>query len=461
MALAQSYLAGMSDPFAGVFNSFAQGAEFRRYKDQSELLRAQQEREMQMYDELDQLDFTDDDQLRQFVGRYGERAAAVKEQLNALDAQQQQAYVSDISRANALLKNGKTESAVEYARTRAEAYANAGDGQKAQEYAEMADFIEANPQAAQQQLAMTYALMTPKDAADAYSKYAETHIAQNKAPFEIAKTRAETDKIEAEEVKTYADAKDIISQTNERDTLLPHQQANIDADTGLKTAQGNKAQTEADLAPQELALEQEKVRLDNQIKQLELQLQSEKNETERKKIEVEISKLENQQAQYAAGLTKEQVERNQKNQERLASYQSEKENISTTKETVKRLLNNSKGLQKAVGPLDRWTPTFLAKTKEFERDLETLQSQVFLSQVSQMKGLGALTEMEGAKLESSIANLSLDMDEATMKRNLALIYDYMNRAEKRLETKYQDLVQETAQNDTGTIAGRSYMAILN
>lgn len=69
----------------------------------------------------------------------------------------------------------------------------------------------------------------------------------------------------------------------------------------------------------------------------------------------------------------------------------------------------------------------------FRKDVETLKSQVFLTQIEQMRGLGALTESEGAALKSSIASLDLNQGSTSFKNNLNKISLVLNRAAKKAE----------------------------
>jgi len=96
------------------------------------------------------------------------------------------------------------------------------------------------------------------------------------------------------------------------------------------------------------------------------------------------------------------------------------------------LLRGPKGdfgvLKDIAGPIASKAPTFKEASADAERAIETVQSQVFLSQVNQMKGLGALTEKEGDRLVASIANLSLNQSPARLQRNLEYIEDTMKTA---------------------------------
>lgn len=85
-------------------------------------------------------------------------------------------------------------------------------------------------------------------------------------------------------------------------------------------------------------------------------------------------------------------------------------------------------LKDIAGPATSKLPTFSEKSADAERAIETLTSQVFLSQVGQMKGLGALTEKEGDRLVASIANLSLNQSPERLQRNIEYIEGTMTKA---------------------------------
>ncbi|MEQ1967269.1 phage DNA ejection protein [Xenorhabdus nematophila] len=84
----------------------------------------------------------------------------------------------------------------------------------------------------------------------------------------------------------------------------------------------------------------------------------------------------------------------------------------------------------------RWIPgTDAADT---QAQVETLGSQIFLSMVSQMKGMGALSNAEGAKLQAAIGSLSSSMSEKEAKRSLSEIKNTLTQGQDRLNTKYKD-----------------------
>jgi hypothetical protein len=71
-----------------------------------------------------------------------------------------------------------------------------------------------------------------------------------------------------------------------------------------------------------------------------------------------------------------------------------------------------------------------------------LESQAFLSQVEKMRGLGALTEKEGARLVNALASLSLRQSPKQLAENLLVVRDLMQKARSSAEGKYGALQSE-------------------
>jgi len=78
-----------------------------------------------------------------------------------------------------------------------------------------------------------------------------------------------------------------------------------------------------------------------------------------------------------------------------------------------------------------------SQRKTFLRRLETFQSQMFIPMVSQMKGMGALSDAEGKKLIAAVGALSPDMSEEEFSGE-------MNRIMRDLEAKKARIMQPSA-----------------
>jgi hypothetical protein len=105
--------------------------------------------------------------------------------------------------------------------------------------------------------------------------------------------------------------------------------------------------------------------------------------------------------------------------------------------TVDKLLKTPQGvIDSAAGTLSSKLPTVSGDVANFEEDLKTLGSQIFLSQVPNMKGLGALTEAEGQKLQASLGSLDLRQTPERLKKNLEEIQRLTIKARNNISKQY-------------------------
>lgn len=113
-----------------------------------------------------------------------------------------------------------------------------------------------------------------------------------------------------------------------------------------------------------------------------------------------------------------------------------------------RAIKSASGLQKhrglaagvgmpSINPFDGNLAGFIAPgsaAADFRTSLDTMKAQVFLPMVQSMKGMGALSNAEGAKLTAALGNLDPAQSETQFKQSLKQIVDdltyYKNRASK-------------------------------
>lgn len=106
-------------------------------------------------------------------------------------------------------------------------------------------------------------------------------------------------------------------------------------------------------------------------------------------------------------------------------------------------LNTAKALRADLDDKWKWTGVgaFSGKVRslipgtdarDFRAKLETLKSQQFLAQAQKMKGLGALTEIEGAKIEKAVAALDADMSEPAFRTALSVIETNLAKGHAKL-----------------------------
>lgn len=111
---------------------------------------------------------------------------------------------------------------------------------------------------------------------------------------------------------------------------------------------------------------------------------------------------------------------------------------------IARGLINHPGLSNAVGPLDSQLPTVREDTANFETELETLKTKVFVSAITEMRelsktggALGSVTEREIEKMENSFRNLQLRQGDANMRENLEKLAQDFDDSIARIKQAYE------------------------
>lgn len=129
--------------------------------------------------------------------------------------------------------------------------------------------------------------------------------------------------------------------------------------------------------------------------------------------------------------------------EKAANIASSRQTIDNMLNTTERIFNN-KSLDSILGPRAGILPVNMMSSDMADAKalIDTLGSQTFLSQVQSMKGMGALSDAEGAKLTTGLQNLSRQQSPAQFKKNLQEIQRLMQKARKNIATRYG--VKDTA-----------------
>ena len=110
--------------------------------------------------------------------------------------------------------------------------------------------------------------------------------------------------------------------------------------------------------------------------------------------------------------------RDEKVREKATNAKSGAAAIDNMLNTISRLEANPR-LNAVVGPLEGRAPAVMSdQSADAIALIETIGSQAFMAQVQGMKGLGALSEKEGDKLQTSLQNLSRVQSESQFRSNL-------------------------------------------
>ncbi len=95
-------------------------------------------------------------------------------------------------------------------------------------------------------------------------------------------------------------------------------------------------------------------------------------------------------------------------------------------------LGKHPGLSRSVGVTGAFPTIPGSDSANFKAELDTFQSQAFLPMVSQLKGMGALSDAEGKKLTAAVGALNPSMGEKAFRESVARITNDMTAARARL-----------------------------
>lgn len=312
-----------------------------------------------------------------------------------------------------LLNAGDTVGAKQMLERMATAYENAGDAGQAQSNRALAKLVETNPELAKASAFMIAGQGLDGDQfAEFVTKLGSEKRAEQMQPYEIASKEAQTAKTETETdwipLVNQANIKNIESQIEDRVTGRVLQNKQIEN-------QNRQFYDNLDQAQKQYLM-----KLDQDERKLANELNPVKPETSTDRI---------------ARLSK------------VSDYEAAVENAKNAAKNASDLANDYSAISEASGGYWNKAMRNIPGTDEqaFAQKLETLKSQVFLTQVEKMKGMGALTDMEGQRLEKSIASLDADLDPKTLQANLKNISSELSRA----ATKAQRMAELYATRGTG------------
>ena len=400
MAQPFSYLLNVPNPAEAVTSGLQQGvqlasmmertdalaAQRRQTELENQALQAKAQRAQDFQGELGKMaaeGFTAKG-LNELMIRFPEAAKQLEAQYTNLGAQERQAKVDTLMPIVAAVNAGDNVTAQLEISKQIDAFTNAGNAASARAAEQMLSLLQNNPEAAKATMNTAIAAaMGPDKYAEVFGKLEDQRREQELQTPKLAKAVAEGKTAE------------IVANT---------EQKMRDAEIALKGAQTTSAKASAGAS---YASAKKTLREIQRIDALE--------PGEVRKLAAEAGKLE---AEAAAKRGEGGA------QGALAAGQRVLDTVA--------LLRGPKGdfgvLKDIAGPVKSKLPTFADASADAERAIETVQSQVFLSQVNQMKGLGALTEKEGDRLVASIANLSLNQSPDRLRRNLEYIEDTMKTA---------------------------------
>lgn len=288
-----------------------------------------------------------------------------------------------------------------------------------------------NPDIAKQLLTDKVAAL--KEAGQPTDTYSQILTAIDNGNVDVAKsaTNQALMFVSPEKYKLYAENKFATAEEKRKEELFPLQKRRGEAEvqtaeTTAKYAEP-KAQSELETAKAQRAAWEN----DTKLKRAQLGL-----EQQRIQIAREDNAIKRQQLQldYDAKQAKFQSEIGAKVDKAKSSFDSASNGIDLIDELLSK--NNAGDFNRTVGPVASRLPTVSQGAADIEAKLETLKSKLFLESISAMKGLGALSDKEGAKLQASIANLSTSQSPESLRKNLQFVRNTLDASQSKLSSQY-------------------------
>ena len=295
----------------------------------------------------------------------------LKKAADVLAPEVKQARIGLGYQAVAAVKSGRPDVAAGLLRRQSEAARASGNETDAKGYETWAQIVEADPKTADMTLSMLLASMDDKFT-DNYAKLGTEYRAQAQAPAVMRK--AEADAIEAEAKAVTAGAAAAVAPDSQRIRL-----------------QGE-------------LIDQEFKRESSRLKAIEVALSKETNQLKRMELEQKL-------AEGRAALETKQ-------NEKRADVEAARSGIDNMVSTIDRVLKNP-SLNDVLGTMEGRMPALVSdESADAIALIDTLKSQAFMAVVPTLKGLGALSNAEGEKLQASLQNLDRVQSEQQFRTNL-------------------------------------------
>ena len=201
----------------------------------------------------------------------------------------------------------------------------------------------------------------------------------------------------------------------------------MDPDEYLKM---KEAQRVSPIKREELDLKREALELrkgEAELRRLDQSLSRETNELKRQEIQQRIN-----------------VKRDEVSTKKREAVQKAEDDIATIDNTISsvdRLIQHP-GREAATGVSAGFFTIPGSEAAGFEAQLESFQSQAFLSEVAKMRGMGALSENEGKKLASAVGALRPTMPEKEFLKELERIKSVMEKGRNKMRARMPKEIEE-------------------
>lgn len=389
------YSLDVATPFASALEGYKAGAAIRNDQQQQQQQQAEAQAKLRMQSDLHALSSNKSATGADYASvmtKYPQLSEELSRSWSALDGAQRQSKLQQGTQAYAAILSGKPEVAETLFRERAGAARNSGMEDVAKQSETMADLIKLHPETARTSIALSLAAeMGPDKFATTFGQLGAEQRADDLAP--AALTEANSKASSAATAAKFADSKAV-------------------QDLRMGDEQIKKWAADTEIA-----------RMNTRIAAMNAATARESNA-----VKLEELRLKRDEAIQA---------RDDKLRGKVAEVDSARSTIDNMLNTADRVLKTPKGVVgSAAGPVSSRMPTMSQDTADFEALIDTLGSQAFMAQIPALKGMGALSNAEGEKLQAALQNFSLKQSPERLLANVKEAQRLMLKARKMVGEKY-------------------------
>lgn len=404
-----NYMLDVQNPVQTAMTGLTQGMQIGQFMQAKEQAEREAIQKQQMQEELSVFaskpNKTHDDYAN-IMARFPSLAENFQKSYNVLDTGRQQASFKTASRAYSAAAGGRADIAKSILENEALGYENAGDKATADQMRNLAKMADQNPDGFLTSTGLFLASANPDKFKETLGALGENQM----LPEEINLKKAQTDKTKAEAEKT------------ETETLW----------YGDKTqAEINNLESQVEDRQTGRVLEQQKMQLQNdqyyaKLDQDQQQFYENLNQEERKLAQTVFN-------------VREKPEQRMERLEKVEGFATAARNAAEGSKLAAQLANDTKALSESTGGYWNRAMRNVPGTDEynFDQRLETMKAKIFLAQIDQMRGLGALTESEGAALKASIASINPNQDPKAVQQSLTEVAKQLSKAAQTANKKAQ------------------------
>jgi len=323
--------------------------------------------------------------------KYPSLSENFKRTYDVLSTEQKDSRLGQATQVYAALQSGKPEIAQQLLTEQATAYRNSGQEREAKTLEDLGVLIKTSPETAKTSTGLFLAsAMGPDKFTETFTKLQGEQREAELQPSKLTESQAKAQKAAVE------------AKFAESGAVLDLQKKGWDI---------TKIQEDIKIAKQNAsiaALNAQIAREGNQIKREENQL----------KLQDMVQK------------------RDEAVRTKAADLESARTNMDNMLNTADRILKTPIGvIGSAAGPVSSRMPTLSQDTADFEALVETLGSQSFMAQIPNIKGMGALSNAEGDKLQAALQNFSLKQSPERLLENVKEAQRLVMKARKNMTAR--------------------------